>query len=813
MNRMFRTAALILLTLVLPLSAFAQQDSTVEWRVTLQELETRLADLSAGSTSAIQAWRTEAEDLRSALAVYSARHQEMQISIPDALPAAPGIDALRAQLDKLNAAVDEVIRQSPTSPFHLGESVSVTVAVSTPTLVSNTIKQEEVEQHSFTNIAQAMDYMPGVQTQHVSQRGEALTMVRGFTSRGQVQFYLDGVPIAIPYDGDVDFNRFLSGQVQQMQVDKGYTSPLLGPNALGGSINLVTKVPTKKAEGDVKIGAGSGGMYLTSISVGSRLQHVYFQGTYDRNNVDYIPLSGSYQVQQYKNLPHTTMTDQLNHSNTIDDKYTGRFGWTPRPGDEYVVSVTDQHGEKAGPLYQGSNTAATYRSFWTWPYWDMSGVYFHSSTQLSNQSDLKVRGFYTRYKNAIDMWSDDTYSVMNTPNAQTSRYNDHSEGVSTEYTHIFPRNVLSGSFFLKNDVHTEYGTYPAVSPYPLVNPELKDSARQTSIGLQDAITISTRLNATLGFSADNFNGLQAQSYNKAGTDLLPIKCASDPTNTSFEGCTLHGWNYNPQASLAYQVTNAGNLFVTYSDRGRFPVLKELYTFGMGSGIPSPDLLPEHSRNWNVGFSQVLPHRIFVQAELYRSDLRDAIQTVYVTDPGYPTAPMCPSNSGATLGLCRQYYNVAKELHSGVELQARATPIERLTVDTSYTYLHREINYDFSSHPEISPTATTIATLPTLPRNKVVGTATIRLPRNIMAMLSGRYENGLVVQDTTYPASSPLSQPYETSFGTMDMGATVPLYKQVSFQVNLRNVFDNNYYYTPGYPEIGRNWLANLRWQF
>jgi iron complex outermembrane recepter protein len=813
MNRMLRTAALVLLTLVVPLSAFAQQDSTVEWRVTLQGLETRLADLSAGNTSAILAWRTEAEDLRSAIAVYSARHQETQISTPGALPAAPSVDALRSQLEKLNAAVDEVIKQSPTSPFHLGESVSVTVAVSTPTLVSNAITQEEVEQHTFTNIAQAMDYMPGVQTQHLSSRGESLTMVRGFSSRGQVQFYLDGVPIAIPYDGDVDFNRFLTGQVQQMQVDKGYTSPLLGPNALGGSINLVTKVPAKKAEADLKIGAGSGNLFLTSLSVGSRMQHLYFQGTYDRQKIDYIPLSGKYQVQQYKNLPDITIVNRLNHTNSLDNKYTARVGWTPRPGDEYVVSYTDQHGEKAGPLYQGPNTAATYRSFWTWPYWDMTGVYFHSGTQIGNSGELKARAFYTRYKNAIDMWSNDTYSVMNTASAETSRYNDHSDGISTEFNRLFPRNVVSASFFLKNDVHTEFGTYPAVSPFPLINPELKDAAQSTSIGLQDQITISSRINATIGFSADHLNGQQAQYLNKAGTTLLPLTCVANPTNTSMSGCTPHKWNYNPQASVAFQVTKQGNLFLTFADRGRFPVLKELYTFGMGSGIASPDLLPEHSRNLNIGFSQVLPGRTFVQAEFYRSDLRDAIETAYVADAGYPTAPFCPSNTGGTLGFCRQYVNVAKELHDGAELQVRTTPIERLTIDGSYTYLHRTLSYDFAANPAISQVNTSIAILPTLPKNKLVGTATIRLPRNITAMISGRYENGLTVQDTTYSSSSPSYLPYEVSFGTMDLGAVVPIYKQVSFQVNLRNAFDNNFFYSPGFPEIGRNWLANLRWQF
>ena len=221
MNRILRTAAIILLTLVVPLSAFAQQDSTVEWRVTIQNLVGRLADLRADNAEGIRAWRTEAENLRSALSIFAATHSDIQIAVPEALPAAPSIDALGPQLDKLNVAVDEVIRQSPTSPFHLGESVSVSVTVSTPTLVSTSISETQVEQHMFTRVTQAFDYMPGVQTQRISQRGEAATMVRGFSTRGQVQFYLDGIPISIPYDGYVDFNRFLTGQIAAVAGRQG----------------------------------------------------------------------------------------------------------------------------------------------------------------------------------------------------------------------------------------------------------------------------------------------------------------------------------------------------------------------------------------------------------------------------------------------------------------------------------------------------------------------------------------------------------------------------------------------------------------
>jgi outer membrane receptor protein involved in Fe transport len=104
-------------------------------------------------------------------------------------------------------------------------------------------------------------------------------------------------------------------------------------------------------------------------------------------------------------------------------------------------------------------------------------------------------------------------------------------------------------------------------------------------------------------------------------------------------------------------------------------------------------------------------------------------------------------------------------------------------------------------------------LPTLPRNKVVGTASVRLPHQVLGIITARYEGGLTLQDTTYAASSPLSHPFGASFGTMDLGVIAPIYKRITVQTGIKNVFDRNYYYVAGYPEEGRNWFLNLRYQF
>lgn len=812
----FRRLLFAVIICLAPISVGAQQDSTVEWRLSLQDLERRIPTLSDADPGAINAWRSDEEALRSAVALFAEAHAGMHVAAPSALPERPMVESLGPQLEALTATINDIIRQSPGSPFYLGNvSVSVSAPTLPPSLVTDSIDKTEIEQHNFLNIAKAFDYLPGVEIQHIaSNRNEAGIMVRGFSTRGQIPFYLDGIPISVPYDGFVDFNRFLTSDLTKLQVEKGYASPLLGPNALGGAINLVTNEPARTLEGTALIGIGSGNAFPSSVSVGSRQPQFFVQATADRLKVDDVPLSSDFQVHQYVNLPQIVMTDQLNQSGTTDTRYSGRFGWTPRPADEYVFTASTQSGEKGVPLYQGPNTSAAFRNFWRWPYWDLNSVYFHSSTQVGDASLVRTRIFYNQFKNAIDMYSNDTYAVMNTTNAEHSVYDEHNDGVSVEFSsHAVRRHAFSASMFLKNDIHKENGVYPARAPFPLSLPDLIDRDQQTSFGAQDVIAVSSRVSATLGFSADHFNGQQGESYNSALTAVLPFTCAASPNNTSVSGCTLHAWNYNPQASVSFQVGTAGNLFVTFADRGRFPMLKDIYSASLGSGLPNPNLQPEHSRNWNMGFSQTLPLRTSVQFEVFRSDLRDAIESVFVTDPTGTTASTATCPNGRILGFCSQMVNIGSEVHQGVEVKARNSPVSRVTIDASYSYLHRSISYDFARVPTVSQVNTSISILPTLPTHKFVGTATIRLPRNVAGLVSVRYEGGLLLQDTTYATTSPLFLPFKESFATADLGAIVPLTRGVSIQAGVKNLFDKDYAYTAGYPEEGRNGYVNLRWRF
>src|SRR5215472_18149682 len=129
----------------------AQQDMTAEWKTSLTDLERRISGLSSKSSVAVEAWRADAEALRSSLAAFGGTHSDVPLHLPEPLPERPPLDALRTQLDLLNNAVNEVIRRTPGSPFNLGRvEITVSGSITAPSPVADSIDQSEIRNLNLT---------------------------------------------------------------------------------------------------------------------------------------------------------------------------------------------------------------------------------------------------------------------------------------------------------------------------------------------------------------------------------------------------------------------------------------------------------------------------------------------------------------------------------------------------------------------------------------------------------------------------------------------------------------------------------------
>src|SRR5205807_9808092 len=133
-----------------------------------------------------------------------------------------------AQIAELIDAVTGILKIEEA--FDLGvTTVNVTAAVSPLSPVSDGIDQAELSARNALNVTQAIPYLPGVSVDHKSARNQNGIAVRGFDTR-QVPVYLDGMPMYVPFDGYVDLSRFLTNDIAEIQIARGYSSPLNGPN-------------------------------------------------------------------------------------------------------------------------------------------------------------------------------------------------------------------------------------------------------------------------------------------------------------------------------------------------------------------------------------------------------------------------------------------------------------------------------------------------------------------------------------------------------------------------------------------------------
>ncbi|MCL4783497.1 MAG: TonB-dependent receptor [Bryobacterales bacterium] len=727
-----------LLGLLIPGALSAQSGSVIDWLTALQEIRARLArngDVSADLRSLhreISAW-------------YSGR-PGVSVRLPEFPAGEPEREQLAAYAEKLRSALEEAERNRPGGAFNAGRvEVNVTAdAVQAPTAV--TLDESDYRLRNLPKTTDALNLIPGVAIQRIGARNERGVFVRGFDFR-QVPLYIDGIPVYVPYDGYVDLDRFLTYDVSEIQVTKGFTSPLYGPNALGGAINMISKAPTKKLNLDLGTGYASGDQVHGFINAGTRFQNFWLQGGFAWLSSDYFPLSGD-----FRTVPLQPDRDRRNAYQT-DNKGRLRAAWTPNGRDQYTFTYARQNGEKGNPPYAGNDTAVRAR-FWQWPRWDKESFYFIGDKSIGETAYVRARLYYDKFDNVIYAYDNDRYNSQTRPSSFISPYDDDTYGTSTEFgSKVGRRHTVKASFYFKDDTHREGN---------LGEPQRTFRDQTYSFGAQDTILIASRTTAIVGFSADHLDVLNAQNIVSGAVQPFPRN---------------NVWSYNPQAGIFHALTDSGKLHFTYARKTRLPTIKERYSYRMGQAIPNPDLREERSDNFEVGYSQLVGLRTFLEVAIFQSEVSNSTQRFYVAPNLY------------------QLRNLGEARYLGGEMGLRTSLTRSLQFSTNYTYLSRR-----------NQTMPSVIMLDT-PRHKLYSTAAYQWRGRVTLLGDLLYEGG---RWNSNDAGRVLRA---ISFASAGLSASTRLNRQTELQVGVSNLFDRNYFLVEGYPEAGRSYYVNLRYRF
>ena len=574
--------------------------------------------------------------------------------------------------------------------FELGEIV----VEATKNQGKEIVTSDEIQKSEKTNVACALDLLPSLVLCNVGARNESTVYLRGFDLRS-VPVFADGIPIYVPYDGYLDLARFTTNNLSKIEVSKGFSSILYGPNTIGGAINLISSKPVNRIEILAKAGILSGKGYNTSLNFGSNLGKFYFQGDFSRLKREYFPLSAGFDTIKLQT------THKRDNSYSDDERASLKIGFTPNNTDEYSLNYIYQHGEKGNPVYLGDDPQIKVR-YWQWPYWDKESIYFISKTVIKKNSYIKTRIFYDKFKNQVNSYDDDTYTTQNAKYAFQSFYNDYTIGANFEAgTVLIPKNNLKIAGHFKEDVHRENNLNEPVRHF---------SDNTFSFGIEDEYSPLTFLKLVPGISYNIRNSLTAQNYD-SNTGAITDFPKND--NTAF----------NAQIAAIYRLSKTLNISFTAAHKTRFATMKDRYSYKMGTAIPNPGLNPETAMNYELAATTSFLNILTLKPEIFYSRLNNTIQLVDNVQPGLS-----------------QMQNTGTSEFIGADFSVAYRISEKITLDASYTYIERHN----LSNPDIRFTD--------VPDHKVLGIGDYRPIKNLDFVLSCEYNSERY--STSYGTTSP-----------------------------------------------------------
>jgi len=637
--------------------------------------------------------------------------------------------------------------------FTLGQ-VSVQESSKDTNMFEKNITADDISKHSSSTISEALDNISGISQDVQGGRAESTLHIRGFDAR-RIGIFIDGVPIYIPYDGNFDYDRFLTTDIGQIDVSKGYSSIAYGSNAMGGVVNIVSRKPTKEFEGNVKgqivlDSDGKEAKHIESVNVGTFQNGFYGQLGAVYSDRDHFRISD-----EYKGNSEQPSGDRL-RSESKDQKINLKAGYVANDKSEVAVSYLNQKGEKEQPPV--TDMAFAKAKYWDWPYWDKEIVSVTGQKNFDS-SYLKALAYYDKSKNSIYAYDNATYTTITKGSSWKSRYDDYSYGARLEYGLELKDNFIKAAANYKKDVHRGYDISKTSSSEALTE---RYEDHTITLGVEDTYNLSKNLELLAGVSYDKREADKIYDTNPVFLDMLELK-----NNDSI----------SPQAALIYTLEDSSKLKASIAQKTYLPTMKDRYSRKMGQAAPNPDLENEKATNYELSYYK--PQGVYSWSVTgFYSHIRDYIQSV-----AYAPTPTLWQNQ-----------NIGAFDHRGIELELNYKK-DTLTLGGNYTYISIKNQED------------TNVTVVDVPRHQVFAFVQKEVGGDVslyanMKFRNGAYENKL---DGTYVVNPDMT--------TFDIKAVYEPTKNLTAEIGVKNLTDELIRYDMAYPMAGREFFASLGYKF
>ncbi|GHV81317.1 hypothetical protein AGMMS49944_31080 [Spirochaetia bacterium] len=341
------------------------------------------------------------------------------------------------EADSTAAAVQEAAQETAQEAevIRLPEA-EVAADRETPEIVT----REEMERYGAQDLWEAVRQVPGVLQSGGGRRNDSNFTVRGFGS-DSVPILVDGIVTANTYRGEGDAARTLTGDLESIEIQKGYSSALLGANTLGGAVLLRTAKPRDTLELSLKSSVdfdAVGGFNGTTqvLSAGGRGETFYGKTVLQYRGIDHYRLSADFEPTR------GNPQEEGNRlwSDSTDMKLTALVGWTPQwkwlDGlDMWLTGLYQDSDKGISPPDVGVLETGDRFFIWDWPLWKRKSVSLHADYERDRLT-LKTLFYFDKYDNRLDDYNNMTALGYGIHNAH-SDYDEYSLGGRLEGGWVF----------------------------------------------------------------------------------------------------------------------------------------------------------------------------------------------------------------------------------------------------------------------------------------------------------------------------------------------------------------------------------------
>ncbi|MFC3186912.1 TonB-dependent receptor plug domain-containing protein [Shewanella intestini] len=648
--------------------------------------------------------------------------------------------------------------------FKLGEIVVSDDTGVKDISMNNSISAEKIAMIGAKTVADALDYVPGV---HVAQssKGEKFITIQGF-EQDKVLILLDGVPYYETNYGQLDLNQIPANIISRIDVTKGASSVLYGPNGMGGVVNIITKKGQEGIGGEVNASIGQNGKSHQSASISMGKNGFSLLGSVEHQKRDSYRMSNdfepveSYVKDHHGHLPkHLVVEDggDRNNSSYESTNVWLRGGYT-NENSEFFASVFNLDTERGLPYNTRNNKVFDdFSSFANISEYKDSGIDLSGRHKVNDWLQFRALAYHHMHK--------DSYESFDTPEKNeklaVSSFNDYTTGgtVFTDMT-LADWNSLSLSVSYKNDVHKKKNVayFDSSDSYPYKRSELN----------------------TLSFAAENtmtFGGLNVVA-GIAYHDQTVKEDAKDKLKTGRDGSDT----LDPMVGVSYIFDNAGMLYSSIAQKTRFATFSEMYD---DTGARH-DLKPERNTSYTLGWKNDLDIDLLnnVDISVFYHDVTDRIEEVYIPDPTDPH------------GKIQLNQNIGKSAMYGIELSTSSQLSENVSFSMNYSYTHARNKSDGRESDYFRDT----------PENSLTGILNWYQPwLDMDSNLRVRYRTDVLINVD--------DDEWESEMLTVDIGLKKNFTPELSAYFNLNNLLDESFYQGYGQPNEGRSYEVGLKYRF